>query len=700
MLRVLILWLLFLPFSAMAQGAATLVADTITVGADRTLTAQGNVQVFYDGTTLSAQAIRYSQSGDTLSITGPIFIRAPDGTVLTAEAAQLDPQLENGILRGARLVLNQQLQLAANRIDRVDGRYSQLTRTVATSCQICATEAPLWEIRADRIIHDELERQLYFDNATFHIRGVPLLWVPRLRLPDPTLDRATGLLIPRLRSNNQLGVGIKLPYFIRIGDSRDLTLTPFLTSETTTLEARYRQAFLSGTLEINAAASRDTLRPGELRSYVIAEGQFDLGRDFQLNFDIEGTTDPAYLLEYGYSSKDRLDSAIAIERVRDRDLFVADITYFDSLRDDEADETLPPIVVHMAYDKRLFPEAIGGTLTFGASLDAFERTIDTPGADGRDVARVGLSGAWHRNWTLPNGLIINASTALEVDYFAVRQDPAYETGLRAIPSAAATLRWPLIRRMPTGTVHILEPAISLGWTQSYGTIAPNEDGTLAEFDEANLFALTRFPGEDAREDRSHTSIGVTWTRIGASGARSSLTFGRLFQDTQQPSFSPTSGLSQLRSDWLVSGSLALSEGLQLDGRALFDDDFEFDKTEVRLNWQSETLSLAAAYHWLPEDPTRERLEPASEWSFDGSYIVDEHWTVNFDGRYDVAADQPRTAGLGVEWRNECVTVDLSVSRRYTNSDTTDPSTDFGFGISLTGFSAGRSTAQLARSCSN
>ena len=693
------LLVLLLPGLTQAQGAATLVADSVTIaGNGRTLQAAGNVQVFYDGNTLSAAAITYDQGSDTLNITGPIFIRTPDGAILTAEQATLDPTLENGVLRSARLVLNQQLQLAANRIDRVDGRFSQLTRTAATSCHVCEGRAPLWEIRAERIVHDDVERQIYFTDATFRIRGVPVLWIPRMRLPDPTLERATGLLIPRIRSNDVLGLGIKLPYFIRMGDSRDLTLTPYISTETYTLEARYRQAFLRGDIEVNAAFSSDTILPDENRSYLFAQGQFDLGRDYQLSFDIEAVSDPAYLLDYGYSGKDRLDSAIGLLRVRENDLLIANLTYYDSLRDDEVDATLPPLVVNLSYERRIEPPRLGGTLTFAGSLDGFERTSDIPGDRGRDVTRAGLMAQWDRQWILPAGLVLNTQAQLATDYYGIAQDPAYESGLRAAGAAAATLRWPLSRALPDGIVHILEPAISLGWSRISGISVPNEDGTLAEFDEGNLYALSRFPGQDARERGSHTSVGLSWTRLGADGITSTLTFGRLFQDQSQTGFSPTSGLSQQTSDWLVSAHLELPIGLTVDARALFDDRFEFDKTEARLRWSNTRVDLAAAYHWLPSDPTRDRLVPSSEWSIDAAYQVNDQWKLSLNGQYDVATDTPRRAGVGVEWRNECVTVDLSVSRRYTSSDTVEPATDYGFSVSLTGFSLGRSAPATSRSC--
>ncbi|MCA1774393.1 MAG: hypothetical protein LC676_01950 [Loktanella sp.] len=135
-MRVLLIALfLLLPAVATAQGTATLVADNVTVTQNDRLIAQGNIEVLYDGARLTARRVTYDRAADRLSIDGPIVITEPDGTILTADQASLDPQLENGLLRSARIVLDRQLQLAANQIDRIDGRYSQLYRVAATSCQ-------------------------------------------------------------------------------------------------------------------------------------------------------------------------------------------------------------------------------------------------------------------------------------------------------------------------------------------------------------------------------------------------------------------------------------------------------------------------------------------------------------------------------------------------------------------------------------
>ncbi len=235
MIRLLLVLICLLPAAARAQGTAQLVADSVSVTADRQLVARGNVEAFYDGTRLVAEQITYDQASDRLTISGPILITTPEGTVLTADAAELDPKLEAGLLRGARLVLDRQLQLAANRIDRTGTGLSALTQAAVTSCAVCGGP-PLWEIRAARVVHDEPGQQLYFDDATFRVRGVPIFWLPRMRLPDPTLERATGFLIPQIFSTNQLGIGLRVPYFVRLGNRRDVTITPWLSTRTRTVE--------------------------------------------------------------------------------------------------------------------------------------------------------------------------------------------------------------------------------------------------------------------------------------------------------------------------------------------------------------------------------------------------------------------------------------------------------------------------------
>lgn len=696
-MRILLVLFLLLPNLLVAQNAATLLADSVKLNGDDQLIASGNVEVLFEGNRLSATEIVFDRPSDTLQITGPIFIRGADGTLLTAERATLDPRLENGILQSARIVLDQQLQLVANQIDQQDGRYTQLYKTAATSCRVCGAGPPLWEIRAEKVIRDAEELQLYFENAVFLVRGVPVLWLPRMRLPDPALSRSTGLLVPEQRNTTQLGFGFKLPYFITLGDDRDITVTPYLSSQTRTLELVYRQAFVSGDLRIEAAASDDTLL-AENRGYLFAQGEFALGTGAQFSFDIETTSDPAYLLDYGYSGKDRLDSAVGLVKVTDETMFRSRLTYYQTLRDDEVNASLPPLIADIDFERRQ-PTQQGGLLGYQLNIDTEYRPSNTAGDAGRDVTRAGAAASWQQSWVTQNGMVAEVETGARADLYLVGDDPDYpQADLRVAPDARLTLRWPLARRMGSGATHVIAPVVSLAWSDSDGSTPPNEDSTRSTLDQGNLFDVSRFAGDDALQAGPQVAAGLAWTRFGAAGFDSTLSLGRVIAQDANAAFTQSSGLSGRRSDWLVAAQMTSVDGLLIDARGLWDDDGDLTSADGRLFWRNELVNLSANYNWQSPDVDEGRNSSVSEWSVDAAYDVNDAWRLRMDARYDIAGDRPVEAGAGLRWRNECVSIDVSVSRRYTSSTTIEPTTTFGLSGTIGGFSAGRAAGGITTGC--
>ncbi|MGJ8627802.1 MAG: LPS-assembly protein LptD [Sulfitobacter sp.] len=715
-MRVILLILAFLNLPALlaaqetAPQPAVLVADQVFITRDRTLVAQGNVEAFQGTTRIRAKSIRYSQQSGSLIIEGPIVLSEGDDTVILADAAQLDRGLQTGLLTGARLILNQQLQLAAVQINQVEGRYSQLYKTAVTSCKICEDgEAPLWQIRAKRVVHDKLEQQLYFDEAQFRIKNVPIFYLPRLRLPDPTLDRATGFLTPSIRTTSQLGTGLKIPYFIKIGETRDLTVTPYLSSATRTLELRYRQAFRTGRIEFNGAVTRDDEVPNETRSYLFGGGDFDLARDYKLHFEIEVTSDRAYLSDYGYSGKDRLASELTVSRVRRDEYIRASLFNYETLRDNEDNNTLPTLVLDGEYERRFFPTNVGGEVRLTLQAHSHRRNsdldIDGPDpdlvVDGRDVARVNGQVEWLRRMTLRGGLVADVQAGASFGFFDITQDSTFaQNHSDLVPHAALALRYPMVRRDSNGVVQTLEPLVQLGWTGGNRLPIPNEESTRVEFDEGNLLSLSRFPRPDRRERHGVAAIGVNWSRIDPTGWDAHLTVGQVLRNRADPAFSNTSGLAGTSSDFLVAAQLKTQNGITLIGRSLFDEKFEFSKAELRGDWDFHRGRLGGSYVWLGVDPTEDRLQDISEITLDGSYDISRSWTASADYRFDIEDDRSATAGFGLTYNNECVTVDLSVNRSYSSSTSVEPSTNIGFNIGLRGFAASSGKERYVRSCRN
>lgn len=700
---------LALAMPARAAEEATLVADRLFINADTTLTAEGAVEVLMGQTRLTASRITYDSAAETLVIEGPITLTDTDGTVILASQAELSRDMRNGLLKSARLVLDQQLQLAANELRRVDGRYTQLGKVVASSCQVCPSNpTPLWEIRARRVIHDQVERQLYFDHAQFRVAGLPVFYIPRLRMPDPTLDRATGFLLPSFRSSSELGFGTKLPYFIALGPSRDLTLTPYLAERgQASLFLRYRQAFRNGSVQFDGSFGRDKILPDETRGYLFGTGSFLLARDYVLGFQLEAVSDDAYLLDYDVTDKDRLASGLTLTRTKRDSYFDGRIFHYNSLRSGDDNQTLPTLVGDLSLVRRVTPGLIGGQATLRFDLHGLARqsslSFDANGdgvTDGRDVARASLGVDWRRQSILDNGMVLGLAGSLSADLYSIAQDSAFPgTVTRVTPTVAVDLSWPWVKQRRGGhSAQVIEPVAQIVWSPDPGDAVPNEDSAQVEFDEGNLFAFSRFPGADLYEAGLRTNLGLTWSRFDPDGWKYTIAAGRILRSEDLGQFSTGSRLAGTRSDWLLAMQLQTGDGLFVTNRALFDDNFEFSKDELRLTWDQPRLNLSANYVWLVADLSEGRPTATSELAFDAGWQVNQNWRARASGRYDFTADRAARAGLGLQYANECALVDLSLSRRFTSSTSVRPTTEFGLSVTLNGFGTGTDGKQYRRSC--
>lgn len=697
----LALALLMVP--ALAQDQATLVADSLTLQGS-TLLAQGHVEVFYKGSRITATSVTYDPEGDRLAITGPIEITDATGTRITAEAADLSADLTEGLITTARIVIGEKLQLAAGQLRQKPG-VTAMRAVAASSCRVCGDGPPLWEIRAREVTHDTEARQIWFSGASLRFVGVPVVYLPWLRIPDPSLSRATGFLFPKLSASTSLGNGISLPYFITLGASRDLTVTPFLTNNNgRTLTLRYRQAYAQGRLEVTGAFSRDKRVDDRIRGYLKAQADFALGGGWHLGFDGTVVSDPAYLQDYGISDSDRLASTLRLARVSRDSYTSAELSALRTLRTTESNATQPSALITAETQRRFVPGPLGGIATLFAESATQRRAsgsgadADADGiADGRDMGRLSFGLTWARRWVSAGGLVLDGGMQAGIDAYDIAQDDIFEDEVaRSLMRGGLRLSWPLMARDARGTT-LLEPALQLvsARTKATGAI-PNEDSTLVEFDTANLFALDRFPGADAIETGTRLNLGVTLNRQ-ADWGNYGVTLGRVLRLEAGDQFSQPTGLAGggSASDWLLAGQLARGS-LSFHGRAMLKDDLSLRRFESQFALSVNRTSFGGGYAFIPADASQFRTQDVREIVLSGSTRLGQNWRLTASDRYDLSTQTTR-ASLALGYSNECLAVDLSVSRRFTSSSIVEPSSDIGLTVELLGL-GGASGSQAATTC--
>jgi len=669
---------------------ATLIADRMTVDRDgRRVIAEGNVEVFHEGNHLTASRIIYDRDTDQIAIDGPVTLQDGERTVVLAETAEMTRDLREGILRGARLVLDRQIQIAAGQAERIGGRYVRLKNTVASSCRICNdSDVPIWQVRAGEVVHDREAKRIHFRNARLEAFGVPVAYTPYLSIPDPSVRRAAGFLPPQLVTSGDVGVGLKLPVFVPLGDHADVTLTPMLATDARVLFGEYRQRFVNGDLDFEGAIGDDDLDNKDVRFFAFLEGRFRLPHRLRLDFDLEAVSDEAVLLEYDITDKDRLESELRLSRtVRDQHS-EGELILFHTLRDTEDNSTQPTRVAALRFDRRFEPAVIGGQAEFLIEGFGSIRTSGRDGVEGRDLLSGQAKGDWQRSWIAPGGVVFTTLAGAQFDVQRVFQDSAFDdTETRATPYSGAELRWPL-QRQDRHAAHVLEPVAQLVWSPDDGDTLANEDSLAVEFDETNLFALSRFSGLDGVERGLRANLGVGYTRFDASGWTLGLSAGRVIREEALGQFTSATGLGGDTSDWISALRLSMAPGLTLIGRSVFDEGGGLSKGEMRLRYDGERADLSSTFVWLQDDPAESRTSDLSELALRGGYWVTPNWRTAASWRFDPVEEETTRAGFGVTYRTDCIDIDLSVSRRFTSSREVSESTSVNFTVALAGFGGG------------
>ena len=309
------------------------------------VSAVGNVQLFYNGTSVEADKVIYDQKTKRLHAEGNIRMTDADGKVTYANVMDLSDDYRDGFVNSLRVDTADATRMAATRSDRSSGNYTVFENGVYTACAPCRDDPkkpPLWQVKGARIVHDQNEKMLYFETAQLEFFGVPLAYMPYFSTPDPTVKRKSGFLMPGFTENSTYGFGVDIPYYWAIAPDMDATFTPRITSRQGVLmQAEFRQRLLNGSYQIRAYGI-DQLDPGafagqpgdrQFRGGVETKGQFAINDKWVWGWDGVVLSDYYFMSDYRLSVyKDALNSFLALPTEAVSQLYLTGVgnrSYFD-----------------------------------------------------------------------------------------------------------------------------------------------------------------------------------------------------------------------------------------------------------------------------------------------------------------------------------------------------------------------------------
>jgi LPS-assembly protein len=198
---------------------------------------------------MRADRLVYNLDTGEIHAIGDVQIALEDGSVTYAEEIEADEAMNVGAARELRARIGGNGTLAARAAVRRGEGQSELRNVIYTSCPICTTgdRPPTWSLRARRAVQNRDTRTISYQGAVLELAGVPVLYLPFMAHPDPSVERASGLLPPNIGRNQRLGTFYDQPYFWAISPSQDLTASLRLHGNVNPLMGlQYRKRFFSG----------------------------------------------------------------------------------------------------------------------------------------------------------------------------------------------------------------------------------------------------------------------------------------------------------------------------------------------------------------------------------------------------------------------------------------------------------------------
>jgi LPS-assembly protein len=668
----------------------TFSADSVEYDKDRSLvTASGHVEAWQNGHVLRADKVTFDRNTGVAAAIGHVVLLEPDGEVMFADYAEMQNNMQDGILKDMRALLQQNGRLAANGAQRTGGQINELSKVVYTTCNLCANDPsrpPLWQIRASSALQDTEHKKIEYKDATLEMFGIPVAYFPYFWHADPSVKRESGLLPPLVGTSSGIGGFYGQPYYLVIDDQSDATILPMITTHAgPQLDIEYRRRFNEGSLLLNTSAGYLDNSP---QGSVASVGQFAYDDTWRWGFNVNRASSVNYVRDFhlvqGLSGDPNvLTSQFYVEGFGEGSYTRLDSRLYQALNGVITASHLPVVLPRYEYSFVGTPDSLGGRMSVSANAFNVVRTSGTNtrrGALTVDYERP-FAGMLGDLWKITLHGDAEAYSATQFDQFPNFGPRRSLDTARGLPQVAVDFRWPFVRDGGAWGTQLIEPIAQLVVAPQAGDSQirryPNEDSLDFEFTDANLFGFNRFTGTDRLDGgvRANVALHGAWY---LGGTTFDGLVGQSYRTSRDSLFPVASGLRDEVSDVVARATFAPTPWLDVTYRT------RLDKSSLATHFADAVASVgvdkfrvSGGYIYTNFNPytfyDQAQPPPAGNAFYfprnEATFGVSSKWgDYRFSGyaRRDLAANQMVAIGADAIYEDECFILDFRLYRRYTS----------------------------------
>ena len=576
--------------------------------------------------------------------------------------------------------------ISSNKNDEI----TVINKGVFSSCKI-NDNCPPWSIKAEKIQHNKIKKQLIYNNALLKIYDVPVLYFPKFFHPDPSVKRQSGFLQPRL-NDSPIGSSVSAPYFHVISENKDFTFEPTIFDNNVKMfqnEYRQENKFSSFISDFGLTTQFKSLNSGDKNSISHLFSRFNLNLNLEkfnssnFNLYFEKVTNDTYLKVFDSLLVDRrlkptnsnlLKSGINLYLENDDYNLNLDLISYEDLQKNNSDR-YEYVFPSYQFNTNILKNTLG-VLEF-TSLGS-NNLINTNSLKTKVINDINFfsNDIFNNNYGLKNNYEIYLKNLNSVG----KKDSEYQSNLKSELSSQFILN----SSLPLSKVNqenlykeILVPKISFRLNPNdminYGTL----DRTI---DASNIFTANRLGLDDTLEAGNSLTLGLNYSKLNTQTNIKDINIdlGTVFRDNVENNVPSKTSINKKNSNLFGSLDYNFSENFTLEYDFSIDNKIEvFEYNSIELDLSINNFSTELNF-----------IETSN--ALGNTNVLENNFTYNFDEKNFLSFKTRRNRTINLteyydlvyEYKNDCLTAGIKYKKSYYNDRDLKPAENLMFTITI------------------
>ena len=583
-----------------------------------------------------------------------------------------------------------------------------VNNAIFTSCKL-NDNCPPWSIKAEKITHDKINKDMIYKNAILRVYDVPVLYFPKFFHPDPSVKRRSGFLQPQFNNSETLGSSLYIPYFKTLGQDKDLTIKPTFFEKLTKfekekyiLQSEFRKKGKNSSLIADIAFVRDykTLTGSKSKTKNINHLFLNYSNDLkkpnylESKFDaqIEKVTNDTYLKVFQNNLFDTpvmpanqttMNSNLKLYLEKEDQHLTTGIEVYENLGTKHSDRyqyTLP----YYDFSKNLTPiiadNSINGSLNF--------YSIGTNKLSNTNNLRTTVVNDFNyssNDFISKLGFKNNFELYIKNLNAVGKNDPIYTSNAQI--DGMSTLKvdssFPLLRSKNT-IIETLTPKVSLRINP--GNNMDNYSGSSSNVNVHNVFNINRLGLSNDFEAGRSLTFGLDYKFDQLEDNQSEdtkdkyleLKLASVIRDQNENDIPISSTINKKNSDLFGSINNQLFENVGLT----YDFSLDNDMKTINSNAIETKISLnnfITTFNFIEQ---RNDIGSTHLLSNVTEYKIDESTSLKFSTRRNKKINLTEFYDISYEYKNDCLIAALKFNKSFYQDNDLKPTEDLFFSITL------------------